>query len=140
MKIEKKEDMIRIAAARAMNIVSLAVKNGELPNLKKRIVFCVDCKESRATEYDHRDYSQPLKVYPVCHPCNTKRGPAIVSKEIFETHYELRAPFQRQDETLSIRLYRDELQTIKKAVKKTKKPISVAVREVMLGWAAKQLS
>ena len=53
-------------------LVSIAIKNGKLkhPTLLK----CVDCGKP-ATEYDHRDYSKPLNVDPVCHSCNLKRGP-----------------------------------------------------------------
>ena len=36
---------------------------------------CVDC-ERPATVYDHRDYSKPLAVEPVCRSCNVMRGPA----------------------------------------------------------------
>ena len=36
---------------------------------------CADCT-SPATEYDHRDYSKPLAVEPVCRGCNVRRGPA----------------------------------------------------------------
>lgn len=35
---------------------------------------CVDCGRP-ACDYDHRDYSKPLAVEPVCRSCNTKRGP-----------------------------------------------------------------
>lgn len=34
---------------------------------------CVDCG-AKANSYDHRDYKKPLKVDPVCMPCNRKRG------------------------------------------------------------------
>lgn len=37
---------------------------------------CADCA-SPATEYDHRDYTKPLEVDPVCRGCNVRRGPAI---------------------------------------------------------------
>lgn len=35
---------------------------------------CTDCG-APAQEYDHRDYSKPLDVEPVCRPCNGRRGP-----------------------------------------------------------------
>ena len=35
---------------------------------------CVDCGVP-AKFYDHRDYSKPLVVEPVCHRCNILRGP-----------------------------------------------------------------
>lgn len=34
---------------------------------------CFDCG-SKATEYDHRDYSKPDQVEPVCKICNVRRG------------------------------------------------------------------
>lgn len=43
-----------------------------------------------------------------------------------------------QDATLSIRLYRDELDTIKKAAKKAGKTLAEAVRDVMIAWAKRQ--
>lgn len=36
---------------------------------------CIDCG-AQATCYDHRDYSKPWAVEPVCDRCNTLRGPA----------------------------------------------------------------
>jgi Zn finger protein HypA/HybF involved in hydrogenase expression len=36
---------------------------------------CFDCGKP-ATQYDHRDYSKPLQVAPVCRSCNAKRGGA----------------------------------------------------------------
>lgn len=35
---------------------------------------CVDCG-SPADRYDHRDYTKPLAVEPVCVKCNGRRGP-----------------------------------------------------------------
>lgn len=37
---------------------------------------CVDCG-SWASGWEHRDYSEPLKVEPTCSRCNFKRGPAV---------------------------------------------------------------
>lgn len=36
---------------------------------------CTDCN-LRASEYEHRNYSRPLDVEPVCRSCNRRRGPA----------------------------------------------------------------
>jgi len=55
--------------------VELAVKRGDLTNLKTTNVACVDCG-GRASVYDHRDYNKPLDVVPVCPSCNAARGPA----------------------------------------------------------------
>jgi len=53
-------------------IVSVAVRLGILQKLDGSST-CVDCGK-QATCYDHRDYSKPIDVEPVCHPCNVKRG------------------------------------------------------------------
>lgn len=51
-----------------------AIKNGLL--LPADTFDCADCGKP-AVCYDHRDYSKPLEVAPVCKSCNTKRGPGI---------------------------------------------------------------
>jgi len=58
----------------ATSKVQQAVKRGVLPRLDGSIL-CMDCGLV-ATCYDHRDYSKPLEVDPVCMVCNKKRGPA----------------------------------------------------------------
>lgn len=58
---------------KAMSAVAKAVKQGLLPRVIDCI--CVDCG-APAKAYDHRDYSKPLEVEPVCDSCNQKRGPA----------------------------------------------------------------
>lgn len=53
--------------------VARAIRIGEL---KRPAEFaCVDCGKP-AEHYDHRDYSKPLEVQPVCRRCNFRRGPA----------------------------------------------------------------
>jgi hypothetical protein len=53
--------------------VSRARREGTLPS--PRDFACADC--GRPAEcYDHRDYSRPLHVEPVCLSCNVLRGPA----------------------------------------------------------------
>lgn len=64
------------AALRAASAVRKAVLDGELPNLKTQEVVCSNCKNARATQYDHRDYNKPLQVAPVCASCNGKLGKA----------------------------------------------------------------
>lgn len=64
------------AAVAAHRIVSDAIKRGELDH--PRTLVCADCSKP-ATDYDHRDYSKPLDVQPVCRSCNKLRGPAIGS-------------------------------------------------------------
>jgi hypothetical protein len=59
---------------KAISLVQRAIRRGEMPPAKALI--CVDCGKP-ALEYDHRDYSKPLEVEPVCSSCNHFRGPAI---------------------------------------------------------------
>ena len=66
-----KESQIRAGMA-----VSGAIQEGKLANLKETVISCTDCKKSRATVYEHRDYAKPLEVDPVCNRCNRLRGPA----------------------------------------------------------------
>lgn len=49
---------------------------------------CVDCGK-RAFHYDHRHYSKPLDVVPVCRTCNMKRGPALDIADVIRNgiHY-----------------------------------------------------
>ena len=57
-----------------------AIKEGKLIRLTKANIACVDCGE-KATDYDHRDYSKPLKVDAVCHKCNVRRGKDILGRK-----------------------------------------------------------
>ena len=68
----------------ANKAVNQAVRRGELPRVKD--CLCVDCG-APAHDYDHRDYSKPLDVVPVCRSCNVKRGPAAISAVQFPPLY-----------------------------------------------------
>lgn len=57
--------------------VATARRAGKLPDPYE--LDCVDCGEP-AIEYEHRDYSKPLDVVPICRRCNLLRGRALVSK------------------------------------------------------------
>jgi hypothetical protein len=59
----------------AQYAVLKARRQGLLPALNGSIA-CVDCGEP-AAHYDHRDYSKPLDVVPVCRSCNCRRGPGL---------------------------------------------------------------
>lgn len=63
----------------AILAVRKAVRQGGLPKLDGSIA-CVDCG-APARDYDHRDYSRPLDVDPVCRACNQARGPAAFPME-----------------------------------------------------------
>lgn len=60
---------------RAYSDVQKAIKRGELkPAIYHR---CADCGLHTAAHYDHRYYSRPLLVVPVCNGCNGRRGPPL---------------------------------------------------------------
>jgi len=59
-----------------------------LPDLRYREVKCTDC-DNKAQVYDHREYSKPLEVDPVCKSCNMKRGPAIEVLNLTAAYYRL---------------------------------------------------
>lgn len=63
----------RTGAAKATAAVNSAVRQGLLAH--PSTCECADCGKP-ASDYDHRDYSQPLAVVPVCRSCNKLRGPA----------------------------------------------------------------
>lgn len=50
------------------------IAKGNIPPAKR--FSCVDCQKP-ALDYDHRDYTKPFAVEPVCRSCNLKRGAAI---------------------------------------------------------------
>lgn len=58
----------------AMSAVANAIRDGRLAPPSD--FQCVDCG-APARQYDHRDYSKPLSVEPVCRSCNLNRGPAV---------------------------------------------------------------
>jgi hypothetical protein len=59
--------------ARAKDLVRNAIRAGRMAPATGQP--CKDCG-APATRYDHRDYSKPFTVEPVCSSCNSKRGPA----------------------------------------------------------------
>lgn len=67
--------------SRAYIAVNAAMYRGEIPF--PHTLKCVDCgatDETRQIQYDHRRYSKPLDVDPVCGGCNLRRGHA---KDLF---------------------------------------------------------
>lgn len=67
-------DAERFWQQKAMAMVASAKRHGILPRLDGSIA-CVDCG-GPACVYEHRDYSRPLDVEPVCATCNSYRGTA----------------------------------------------------------------
>lgn len=61
------------ARNRAIAAIGHMINLGRLPHAFQRT--CVDCGVS-AQVYDHRDYSKPYEVDPVCQKCNLARGRA----------------------------------------------------------------
>ena len=66
----------RAARSRAHKEVRAAIAAGRLAPVF--FCRCADCL-APATCYDHRDYSKPLEVDPVCWSCNNVRGPAKIA-------------------------------------------------------------
>jgi hypothetical protein len=69
------EDLRQKAKEAAVRKIKAEIKAGRMPPAATH--KCVDCGEP-ASMYDHRDYSKPLEVSPVCRSCNWERGPARV--------------------------------------------------------------
>jgi hypothetical protein len=69
--------------------VALAISEGKIK--RPSSYQCVDCG-AQAGEYDHRDYSQPLDVAPVCRKCNHHRGLAIPREGYFTKMIEIGFP------------------------------------------------
>lgn len=65
---------------RAYRQVFMARLSGRLPELSVEHIPCVECG-SRAQHWDHRDYTKPLDVQPLCRSCNYKAGPGYMSPE-----------------------------------------------------------
>ena len=63
--------IINHVGGKARGVMKMAIKRGEIQKARGR--KCVDCGKP-ATELDHRYYSRPLDVEPVCRGCNKKRG------------------------------------------------------------------
>lgn len=57
----------------AIRLVGEAIRAGEIPH--PSTLQCADCGRP-AEQYDHRDYSLPLSVDPVCRKHNIRRGRA----------------------------------------------------------------
>jgi hypothetical protein len=66
----------RQEARRATADVTNEIKRGHMKRATEHA--CVDCGAT-ARDWDHRDYTKPLEVEPVCKPCNTRRGTAYDS-------------------------------------------------------------
>jgi len=68
-------------AALSQRCAQSAVRAGIIPPITNE-TLCADCG-GIATEYDHRDYSRPFDVEPVCRSCNLLRGWATDTPSCF---------------------------------------------------------
>lgn len=66
----------------AHKAVADAIRQGRL--IHPSNLSCADCGLA-ADRYDHRDYSMPLSVDPVCRRCNALRGHAVNDGEVART-------------------------------------------------------
>lgn len=88
---------------RAGYMVRRAIRRGELRPPKEK--GCVDCG-GQATTYDHRDYSKPLDVDPVCMGCNIRRGPGAMPDSVEQMEgNDTVMPYKSSDESAWIRYY-----------------------------------
>ena len=71
---------VLVIQQRAMREVAAAVRRGELLHVREHI--CLECNIWTAVHYEHRHYSKPLEVTPLCQGCNNKRGPALDVREL----------------------------------------------------------
>lgn len=101
--------------SKAHRSVSKAIKAGQLAALDGS-VLCVDCSKV-AQVYDHRDYSKPLEVEPVCYKCNTKRGSA--------------ANYTPESDHLTIRVDENDLEALKRIAKERRTTVAQLMREAM---------
>lgn len=67
--------------AAATAFTKIAVANGFLAD--PRTCKCEDCGR-QAECYDHRDYSQPMMVHPVCRVCNNRRGRGLMPDRVVD--------------------------------------------------------
>jgi hypothetical protein len=61
----------------ANRLLSVRIRRKELPRAADAGPCC-DCGGVVGLQYDHRNYSDPMRVEIVCAACNQKRGPAVV--------------------------------------------------------------
>lgn len=74
---------------RAAAAVAGAIRRGLLRRPSE--FSCTDCGKP-ATCYDHRDYTKPLDVQPVCRSCNVMRGPADIWPELVTDEFPAPQP------------------------------------------------
>jgi hypothetical protein len=68
----KRVPEVRPLMIKATQAIQNEIARGRMQ--KASAFACVDCG-GQARDWDHRDYTKPLEVEPVCRSCNKKRGP-----------------------------------------------------------------
>lgn len=77
-------DAVSAMRAKVSRLVARAVAHGDIPRALN--FSCVDCG-APAVEYDHRHYTFPLDVAPVCRSCNLKRRAANDVRAAVAMHF-----------------------------------------------------
>lgn len=77
-------EVLNDARTKIINAIAKQIRLGELKPAKE--CLCVDCGAA-AHDYEHRDYTKPLDVVPVCRGCNKRRGPASGIQELIREHF-----------------------------------------------------
>lgn len=72
---KKRSHFYKSVQRQANRLLQKYIQGGHFP---KASGCCVDCGATKYLCYDHRDYSEALKVDVVCYSCNEKRGPAWI--------------------------------------------------------------
>ena len=114
---------------RAWDLVRDAVKrNGTLR--EPTSYDCIDCGEP-AKCFDHRDYTKPLQVDPVCYSCNTNRGHGypLPNGPDIEIPKVLKHMITKSN-MVKFRLSDQELTALRKLAKKN----GVGVSDLIRGW------
>lgn len=71
----KRSRFYKIIQAQANRLLQKYIRSGRMPKASGQ---CSDCGSSKYLCYDHRDYSEALKVDVVCYSCNGLRGSAAI--------------------------------------------------------------
>lgn len=100
----------RAAQLAAHLAVTLACRQGVIKRAKE--MACVDCGRP-AAHYDHRDYSKPLEVEPVCGKCNSLRGPAR-GHVLVSPRGRPANPPEARTKPYSVRLTNERIEKLKK--------------------------
>lgn len=61
-----------------VNMVSNAIRKGQMPRPSGNCTWC----EAPAKVWDHRDYSKPFDVIPLCYSCNNKAPPGLMPENL----------------------------------------------------------